>query len=394
MPGMHVLHILNSAHGGSALSTFQLIDVLSARGISSSLICFNNANRELQQKISDRVGGRVLFIPLYWMNKRIRASLWKRPLIELKALWDTWGGYRYQHQITQFIRKHHITLIHTATLVTPEGGIASVRNNLPHVWHVRELIGEDKPFRFYRYAKWSEWVSRHCSVLVANSKATSECLSLYFDTGKIKHIPNAIDVNVFSVKAHEVCDRMVVAMIGSVTSKMKNHHFFLETALKLRHKPIEFRIYGTIPDQGDLYFMRLKYYIQHHHLDNVRFMDFVSNPAAIMRDIDILFHPADLESFGRIFVEAMAGGIPVIGVNQGGALEMVREAENGFLISSGDADAAASHILTLAHDPELRNRFGKHGRALVEAEYSMDVLSTRIVSLYESLNNTSAKSGS
>lgn len=392
MPGIHVLHILNSAHGGSALSTLQLIDALRARGIRSSLICFNNANKELQQKISDRVEGRVLFIPLYWMNKRIRAILWKRPLIELKALWDTWGGYKYQNHITRFIQVHHINLIHSATIVNPEGGIASVRNNLPHVWHVRELIGEDKPFRFYRYPAWSAWISRHCRVLVANSRVTSDCLSLFFNKKKIQLIPNAIDVKSFSIKVHKEGSRVVVGMIGSVTSKWKNHLFFLETALQLSNEPVEFRIYGSLPGQNDPYFMELRNFIQRHQLHHVRFMDFVSNPVEIMRDLDILFHPTELESFGRIFVEALAGGIPVIAINQGGALEMVHNAENGFLIASGDAGAAARHILTLAHDPELRNRFGKYGRALVEAEYSMEVLTTRMVNVYESLINAPATS--
>ena len=37
-----------------------------------------------------------------------------------------------------------------------------------------------------------------------------------------------------------------------------------------------------------------------------------------MHEIDILVHPADNESFGRVAVEAMAAGLPVVGMRGGG----------------------------------------------------------------------------
>jgi len=84
--------VLNSAHGGSAISTFEMIEALRAKGIRSSLVCFNNASKEQREKIGELVEGRVVFIPLYWMNKRIRSALWKRPLLEVLSWWRTRRG--------------------------------------------------------------------------------------------------------------------------------------------------------------------------------------------------------------------------------------------------------------------------------------------------------------
>ena len=42
-------------------------------------------------------------------------------------------------------------------------------------------------------------------------------------------------------------------------------------------------------------------------------------------------HPADNESFGRIVVEAMAAGLPVVGVRGGGVGEIVVDGETGLL---------------------------------------------------------------
>src|SRR5690606_33270701 len=103
MKQIHVLHVLNSGHGGSALSTFELIEGLKERGVKSSLVCLNNVQPEEATRIARLVDSRAIFIPLYSMNKRIRASWWKRPLIEIMSRWKTWGGYRYQKAISNLI---------------------------------------------------------------------------------------------------------------------------------------------------------------------------------------------------------------------------------------------------------------------------------------------------
>ena len=184
-----MLHILNSAQGGSALSTFQLIDKLKNDNILSSLVCFNNATSEDEKRIRELVDNPVIFIPLYWTNKRIRVAWWKRPLLEMFTVWQTWWGYKYQRQIDSLIKSHHIQIIHTSTIVTREGAIAARRNMVPHVWHVRELIGPASYYQFPRFKSWVSYVEKHANVFVANSEATTKNLSLYFNSSKIKCIP-------------------------------------------------------------------------------------------------------------------------------------------------------------------------------------------------------------
>lgn len=382
-PVLTVLHVLNSHNGGSVISTLELIKALNRKGIKSSIIADAAANEHQRAYISQHVEGRALFIPVYWMNKRIRASWWKRPIIELIALWKTWGGYRYQTAIDTFIQQHGVNLIHSNAIVMPEGAIAARRNNLPHVWHVRELVGPNKHFRFYNYKQWSSWVSKHSNVLVANSTVTANCLKEFFDESKIRIVPNAITTNEFTVKIHQPSSLVIVGMVGSMVSRWKNHRFFIETASRLKNENIEFRIYGAIPAADDVYFTGLKNLVNRLEVQNsVRFME-AQAPPVIMNEIDILFHPTNLESFGRIFIEAMAGGIPVVAINQGGALEMVKNNVNGYLIPLNDIDAAIRAIQRLVDDHELRNQLGVRGRELSEKEYSMDTLCKNIAKLYK-----------
>jgi len=383
---INVLHVLNSAYGGSALSTFQLIEKLKENNVYSSLVCFNNATEETKNEIRSLVDNRVIFIPLYWSNKRTRVTWWKRPILEVLASWQTWRGYRCQHEISNLIRIQQINIIHTSTIVNPEGAIASRKNNVPHVWHVRELIGPTSYYSFPRFRSWISFVEKHADLLIANSEATVKNLSIYFPHNKIRCVPNGIEPNVYRQKIHVSANPMVVAMVGNVTSRVKNHEFFIKTAANFSNDlNVAFRIYGALPVNEDTYFAALKNLITEYELsDRVVFMGHQKSEQ-IMDAIDILFHPTGLESFGRIFIEAMAGGIPIIAADGGGAVELVRNGINGFRVAENDVVQATQVINTLT-SVELRNGLGKNGRTIVEKEYSLQLLENRIRDLYNEVS--------
>lgn len=381
---IHVLHVLNSAHGGSALSTFELIEALKNRGVKSSLVCFNNASPEQEKSISNLVEGRVLFIPLYWMNKKIRTAWWKRPIIEGLSLWRTGRGHKHQDKILTLIKKEGVNIVHTSTILNPEGAIVAKKNGLPHVWHVRELIGPGMHFQFPYFYSWIQFVTRHSDYLIANSFVTLNKLQFFFEPTKLLAIPNGIRLDRFSVKEHREGNPIVIGMVGNVTSRLKNHEFFIQTVRLLGKNGFEFRIYGALPTADDPYYEHLQKNVQESGLKNILlFKGHYENPDEIMSEIDILFHPTSNESFGRIFIEAMASGIPIVAVNEGGALEMVKDGINGFLVNADDTKLASLKINQLAESPELRNIMGRSGRSLVEQRYSVDKLGDEMVMVYK-----------
>ncbi|MBX2894286.1 MAG: glycosyltransferase family 4 protein [Cyclobacteriaceae bacterium] len=388
MENIHVLHVLNSAHGGSALSTFELIDELKARGIKSSLICFNNASPALSKSISEKVAGRVLFIPLYWMNKKIRAVWWKRPIMEMLSVWRTGRGHKHQARITELVNREGINVIHTSTILNPEGAIAAKRNKLPHVWHVRELIGPKTYFQFPKFAAWIDFVTKHADCLVANSSVTYKNLEHFFHPTKLLTIPNGINPELFSVKEHRSDKPIVIGMVGNVTSRLKNHELFIETANMLASENYQFKIYGELPSPDDPYYLSLLERVNEHGLkDNLQFKGHYASPFEIMKEIDILFHPTPNESFGRIFIEAMAAGIPVVGINQGGALEMIQDDFNGYLVNP-DAKEASLKLKKLAQSADLRNEMGRNGRLRVEEKYTVNRVGDQVMELYKQLLDT------
>lgn len=384
-----VLHVLNSSSGGSAMSALGLMASLEAHGISSCAVCHAVGTASERQRLVDAVRGEVVFTPLYWWNVKTRLRYWQRPLAELRQGVRTVFARRSARAVRKAAERWGADLLHTNTILTPEGGMAAVRLGLPHVWHVRELVGPGKPFRFRKEgAAFAEVMAARASKVIANSHVTAEQLRGWLPDGLLEIVPNGIDVSRF-VPRERAGGRLVVAMVGQLTSRWKKHGVFVDAALRVDPSlPIEFRIYGHDPSDGGT---KPAPYVDELHARiraagaSARFgwPGYVTDPARIMDEVDLLVHPADHESFGRVIVEAMAAGLPVIGVGAGGVAEIVRDGVTGVLVPPDDPVAMARAIEALARDPRRRAALGAAGRARAIDTYSLEACAAGVVRVYE-----------
>jgi glycosyltransferase involved in cell wall biosynthesis len=89
------------------------------------------------------------------------------------------------------------------------------------------------------------------------------------------------------------------------------------------------------------------------------------------------------EQFGRMLVEAMACGVPVVGSDSGEIPHVLGAA--GLVVPEGDADALAGALGTLLADPALRARLAAAGRARAEAEFALPHVAARHLEFFEHL---------
>jgi glycosyltransferase involved in cell wall biosynthesis len=89
------------------------------------------------------------------------------------------------------------------------------------------------------------------------------------------------------------------------------------------------------------------------------------------------------EQFGRVLVEAMASGVPVIGSDSGAIPDVIGEA--GLIFPEGDAAALAAHLRRLYDDAALRARLIEQGRARVLAEFTHQRVAEATVEVYRAL---------
>jgi glycosyltransferase involved in cell wall biosynthesis len=386
---LKVLHLLNSAAGGAAVSTALLMDGLRSRGIASCAVCHPSGTAEERRRVAEAARGEVLFAPLYWWNRKTRAALWKRPLLQLRQFPSTGWGIFSARRVLAFALQRQATLLHTNTILNPEGGTVARTLGLPHVWHIRERLGPGQPFRLpVEGPAFGRYMARNASRLVANSATTADLVRGWLAPEQLAVVPNGVDLRRFRPRrpSSSPSSPVVVAMVANLTSRWKKHHLFLEAAhrvLRDGSPPVQFRLYGHDP-AGDPYAADLHRQAAALGLgEHFTFAGFTAEPERIMGETDILVHPADAESFGRTAVEAMAAALPVVGVAGGGIGEIVVDGETGFLAPPDDAEALAVAVERLVRDPDLRHRFGTAGRKRAEACYSVKAYVEAMVAVYQ-----------
>jgi glycosyltransferase involved in cell wall biosynthesis len=117
--------------------------------------------------------------------------------------------------------------------------------------------------------------------------------------------------------------------------------------------------------------------------DRVVFTGHRRDAQRLMAAADVVVHSAVTpEPFGRVIIEALAAGRPVIATAAGGVLDILEHEVTGLLVPPGDAPALARAIERLARDPGLRERLGTAGRRHVIAAFNRPQHVDRVTALY------------
>lgn len=106
---------------------------------------------------------------------------------------------------------------------------------------------------------------------------------------------------------------------------------------------------------------------------------------AALVDADMIINPSYYETFPNTVLEAFACSRPVIASRVLSMNELVREGETGLLVEPGDPAGLAKAIASLFESPDLGEALGKSGRRLVEEEYNMELITTKVERLYGSI---------
>jgi len=116
----------------------------------------------------------------------------------------------------------------------------------------------------------------------------------------------------------------------------------------------------------------------------VNFLGWRNDIDEIMPIFDIFVLPSLNEGMGRVLVEAMAAGKPIVASNVGGIPDLVKHDHNGMLVPPGDEKALAASIKILLNDPEKAKMMGQRGRQFCH-QFSLESMVEKIDALYSKL---------
>jgi glycosyltransferase involved in cell wall biosynthesis len=281
-----------------------------------------------------------------------------------------------------------VDLIHSNTSTAHfVGSLAGHIAHLPVVWHVRDM---------QRTSVLEYLASRPTRAVVYVSDATRRRVPLRRVTGVRREVVhNAINADLFAHRARPGAFRselgvgpgVPLVLMAAQMVPWKGHRTLIRAVGEMgkRFGNVRAAIAG-----GDRFGEHADYEEELHRLvrelglrDRVEFLGHRQDMPTLMADSNVVVVPSRGEPFGRVAVEAMSLGKPVIGTEDGGLAEIIEPGRTGLLVPPDAPADLAQALQRLLADGELRHAMGRAGARRVRRHFTVQAHERRIRLLYE-----------
>lgn len=289
------------------------------------------------------------------------------------------------------IRRWKGDLVYSNTVTVPIGAFAARLLGLPHVWHLHEFGKEDQGLSFLFGPRFSLGiVNNWSSACICVSRALATHYGLRVEHSRLRVIhpsmhsvhphPTPSDsFNIFSSRRSFNC-----VLIGAlIEGKGQEEAIFAFAHLKANRIDAQLLIAGEGPPQ---YRRRLEQLVRSCGLDErVRLIGQVSDALPLMKSSDAVLVCSRREAFGRVTIEAMIAGKPVIGARSGATAELIRDGFNGMLYEQGNPADLAAKIEYLYRNPAIAAQMVMNAQTRVRTYFTRERYARDLMSVLNSL---------
>ncbi|OPZ29573.1 MAG: putative glycosyltransferase EpsD [Lentisphaerae bacterium ADurb.BinA184] len=366
-----------AALGGAETSLFELAGALDP-AVFRAVVALPGPG-PLEEALRGR-GVPVVHVPMGRLRKSVNPV---RLALALRGLQRCAGALR------RVAAAHGAEVIHANSDTAHIYTAWALHGRAPLVWHSRDLVS---------LGPAGGWMFRRAAAVIAISDCVRRRLTAYADRpDRLVTIRNGIDLTRFRAAGRRAearaglglaPDAVAVGMVAHLVP-WKRHDLFLEAGARLAARLPGLRLVIAGDDvfgDGRGYGDALRGLARRLGLsERVVFAGAVHDPAALIEGLDVLVHPAAREPFGRVIVEAMAVGTPVVAVDACGPAEIVRHGIDGMLAAPGSADALAAAVELLCADPGLRARLCQAAARRVAEAFDVRRVAAEVQALYDGL---------
>ena len=383
-----------NCNGGVCRYTYDLAHALAELGNEVHVITKSERNREYEYRDGDVFVHKVVPEPMDFLG------LSEDMLIAKKNL-----SYSYSAclKLLELIDKFGIQIVE-APLWDGEGFVFSLVNPIPLVVRLETplfKVIEIHGLQITKDLKFVNWMEGETLRRAEKAIAISEDIGTLIGNRhtitpeKIELCPLGIEVpDESSLLRDRNKNGFDVLFVGRLEKRKGVETLFKAIPIVLEEVPdARFYIVGSdtnLASNGRSYRKFLLQNLDKKYHKNVRFVGYVDDNELkdFYRNCDIFVAPSLYESFGLIYLEAMAWGKPVIGCDVGGVPEIVEDGETGILIPPEDENALAGAIIKLK-DEKLRAKIGEKGRRKVENDFSNKKMAENTYKIYSDVINVS-----
>lgn len=305
----------------------------------------------------------------------------------------------YTAELARTVRRERPDVINFH-FVRPHGGALVMMRWLYGVPSVLSLIGRSDVMRLLSapQREYAKMVIKRADVVLPIS---TYCLGSHSNDPRIRVTPYGVDVAEFSPARRSATLRRELGLT--------DEHFLLFSVQRLapvkrvdlliramaevvkQNRHVALVIGGKGEKEHQLRLLTNELNLS----DNVKFAGYIDSdrlPEYFASSDAFAFHSM-VETFGIVFVQAMASGLPIIAANTSSVPDVLT-ADNGLLVPPSDTPAFADAVLALANDRPLAKRIGDYNRARAMREFDWDLIAAQYErALQDATANHSASAG-
>ena len=290
--------------------------------------------------------------------------------------------------IVKLVTSEKIDLVYSNSITINMGILLSRKLRCPHIWHIRETM------QAYDF-KYSV-----CKFRVKNIfKKGADCyivisdflLNSYQDLlpiNRTKRIYNGLSLNIENKNTNIYTTVLNIAIVGIICDQKNQLEALKALSILKAIGIINVNIHFIGGAKSD-YLNMINNYVENYSLqDMVTFHGHQSNVNEILNDMNIGMVCARDEAFGRVSIEYMLHGMPVIASNSGANEELVKDGKNGFLYELNNAEELAERIEYFIRNPFMLESMGVFAKEYASRNFSSEQNTAEIYAVIEELLNS------
>ena len=311
---------------------------------------------------------------------RLRAAGVPTSMVALPPVrpWTLPAVLRALVRLRALLRRERVDLVHAhGSRGALYAGLASRGLGAPLVWHVR--VADPDP-------KLDRLLALLAGAIVVNSGAAAARLRQWPGAAaKLTVVPNGVDLARFApgpadpALGRALALDLAVPVVGYFgrLEHGKGVDVLLEAAARLHGRlPATFLFAGEGPLREALAARAASVGL------SVRFAGQRGDVPALLRLCAVVVLPSRQEAFGRVLIEAMASGVPVIATSVGGIPEVCVDGVTALLVPPEQPEALAAAIALTLTDRAATAARVEAARADVRARFDLAAHATRVLGVY------------
>lgn len=270
------------------------------------------------------------------------------------------------------------------------GALASFFSRHPLVYHLHDILSTEH-FSQTNLRIAINLANRCASLVIANSQASKRAFIQAGGRSDIIEVvyngfdPKNYQTDEFDIsKLQEKLGLQGKFVVGhfSRLAPWKGQHILIDALAKCPQEVTAILVGDALFGEQD-YVQKLHQQVADLGLENrVKFLGFRSNIPQLMAACNLVAHTSTSpEPFGRVIVEAMLCGKPVVAAKAGGVMELVEHGLNGFLVTPGEPQELAQVIITCLQETEITATIANNAKTTASRRFDVATINQQIAQL-------------